>query len=80
MTRDLLFFLCGDDLDLVRGEADRFEAICSRGTNVLAVLSNAASENKQVHSAEQRNVRADCLAHGYGKDIQRKRGFWIVGA
>src|SRR5271163_50224 len=80
VTRNLLFFLCGDTLDLVGSEAEKFEAVCNCGTNIIAVFSDPAGEQQNVHAAEQSNVCTDCLAHGNHKHIQRKHGLWIFGA
>src|SRR5713226_2100237 len=77
---DLLFFLCWDNFNLVCSEAEKFEAVCSCGTNVIAVLSDAASVYEKVHIAKKRNVCTNYLAYRSGKDIQRKRGMRIVGA
>lgn len=80
VARDLLFFLCGDDLNFVCSEAEKFEAACNRGTNIVAVLSDPAREYEKVDAAEQSNVGTDYLAYGKGEHIQRKLGVWIVGA
>jgi len=47
---------------------------------VIAVLSDAASEDEQVNATEESRVRADNFAHGSGKDVQRKSGAGIVDA
>lgn len=80
VARDLSFFLYGDDLNLVCSEAEKFEAVCNRGPNVITVFSDPTGEHEKVHASEQSNVCTDYLAYGNGEDIQGKRGVWIVGA
>ena len=71
VARDLLFFLCGDNPNLVCWKAEKFEAGGSCGPNVIAVLSDAAGKHEKVHTAEESNVCTDCLPHGDSKHIQR---------
>ena len=80
VPRDLSFFLCGDNLDLVCSEAEKFETVCNRGTNIIAIFSDPTGEHEKVYTAEQSNVCTDCLAYGNDEHIQRKRGLWIFGA
>lgn len=80
VARDLLLFFCGDNLDFVCSEAEKFEAVCNRGTNVTAVFSDPTGEDEKVHPTEQSRVCTDYLAYRNGEHIQRKRGVWIVGA
>ena len=80
VARDLLLFFCGDNLDFVCSEAEKFEAVCNRGTNVIAVFSDPTGEDEKVHPTEQSRVCTDYLAYRNGEHIQRKRGVWIVGA
>jgi hypothetical protein len=80
VTRHLPFFLCGDNLDLIRAKAENFEVIRSERSNVSAVLSDAAGKYEEVHTAEESNVCADSLAYGNRKDIQRESGARIVRA
>ena len=47
VARDLPLFLCGDDLNLVRGEPKSSRPSRCRGTNVIAVLSDAAGEDQK---------------------------------
>lgn len=77
MARDLWFFLCADNLNLVCGEAKELETVGSYGSNVIAVLSDAAGEDKKVDTTEEGSIRTNYLAHGNGKDIQRKSGMRI---
>src|SRR5580693_2383090 len=77
MTRNLQVFLRRDNLNLVRREAESFEAIQNFCPNVIAVFSDTAGENQKVHTAEQSNVCPDRLAHGNGKDLERESGAWI---
>src|SRR5713226_832127 len=77
---NLLFFLCGDNPDLFCSEAENFEAVRSCGPNAIAVLSNAAGEDKKLNTAEESNVCPDYLAYRNGKAIQRKSGMRVVGA
>src|ERR1700682_4984339 len=77
---DLLFFLCGDNLDLFYSEAEKFEAARRCRPNAIAVLSDAAGEHEKVHTAEQGDVCPDYLAHRTGKDIQRESSMQVVGA
>src|SRR5579864_4804496 len=49
---DLLFFLCRRNFNLVCSEAEKFEAVCNCGTDVVAVFSDPAGEHKKVHTAE----------------------------
>ena len=44
------------------------------------MLSDAAGEDEKVDTTEKCHVCADYLAHGSGKNIQRKSGVGIVGA
>src|ERR1700674_5764728 len=80
VTRDLLFFLCGDNLNLVCREVERFEAVRSCRPNVIAVLPDAAGKDEKVHAAEESNVCTDSLAYGNRKDIQRESGARLVAA
>src|SRR4029077_19426485 len=80
MTRDLLFFPCGDNLNLVCREIEKFEAVRGCRSNVIAVLSDAAGKDEKVHTAEESNVCTDSLTYGNGKDIQRESGAQIVAA
>src|ERR1700674_4657936 len=80
MTRDLLFFLCRDSLNLVCREIEKFEAVRSCRPNVIAVLSDAAGKDEKVHTAEESNVCTDSLTYGNRKDIQRESGARIVRA
>src|SRR4029077_20602297 len=80
MTRDLLFFPCGDNLNLVCREIEKFEAVRGCRSNVIAVLSDAAGKNEKVHTAEESNVCTDSLTYGNRKDIQRESGARIVVA
>jgi hypothetical protein len=50
VTRDLFFFLCGDDLNFVSGNAKKLKAVRGCGPNVDAVLSDPSGEDKQVHT------------------------------
>lgn len=77
---DLLFFLCGDNPDLFCSEAENFEAVRSCGSNAIAVLSNAAGEDKKLHTAEESDVCPDYLAYRNGKAIQRESGMQVIGA
>ena len=72
VPRDLSFFLCGDNLDLVCSEAEKFETVCNRGTNIIAIFSDPTGEHEKVYTAEQSNVCTDCLAYGNDEHIQRK--------
>jgi len=80
MARDLFFFLGGDNLNPVGGEAEKFKAVGSCGTNVIAVLPDAAGENQAIHTAQESGVCTDHLANRNGESIQRKSGPWVVGA
>ena len=73
------FFLRGDNLNLFRGEAEKFKAARGSGPNVLAVFSNASRENEQVYSAEERNIRADHFAHRDCENIEGELGRWVIG-
>jgi len=53
VTSDLEFFFCGDNLDLVCGKAKELETIGGYGSNVTAVLSDAASEDEQINTIEE---------------------------
>src|SRR5712675_1960524 len=77
---DLLFFLCGNNPDLLRSEAEKLEALCSCGPDALAVLSDATCEHKKVDTAKKSDVCANYFAYGKSKDIQRERRMRIVGA
>ena len=80
VARDLEFFLCGENLNLVCGEAKKFEAAGSQGSNIITVFSDAASEDEKIHTTEKGNVRADYLAYSNAKNIQREGGARVVGA
>ena len=67
---DLLFFLCGNNPDLPRSEAEKLEALCSCGPYALAVLSDAAGKYKKVDTAKKSDVCANYFAYGKSKDIQ----------
>ena len=77
VARDLWFFPCADNLNLVCGEAKELETVGSYGSNVIAVLSDAAGEDEKVDTTEESSIRTDYLAHGNRKDIQRKSGLRI---
>ncbi len=53
MTRDLLLFLCGDNLNLIGGKPKYLQTLGSRGSSMLTVLPNPAGKDKQVHPAQQ---------------------------
>src|ERR1700686_3772694 len=80
MTRDLLLFLGGDNLNLVCREVEKYEAVRSCRPNVIAVLSDAAGKDEKVHTAEESNICTDSLTYGNRKDIQRESGARIVAA
>ena len=44
-----------------------------------AVFSDPASEDQQIHPAQQGEIRPDCLAYRNGEYIKGKSGFWIIG-
>ena len=44
------------------------------------MFSDAAGEDEKIDAAQQGDVCANYLAHGNGKDIQRKSGLRIVRA
>ena len=62
-ARDLLLFLCNDNLNFVWSQPERIETVGCRRSNAVTVLSDAAGENKQVHSAQQSHEGADCFSH-----------------
>src|SRR6266700_5565751 len=47
VARDLLLLLCGDDLNFFRGESKAFKPIRCRGSNAMAVLSDATGEDQK---------------------------------
>jgi hypothetical protein len=69
VARDLQFFLCGHNLNLVCSEAQEFEAAGGYGSYVMAVLSDSAGEDEKVDAFEERGIRTDHLAHGNSKYI-----------
>ena len=79
VARDLLLFLCRDNLNLIWSQPKRIEAVGCRRSNVAAVLSDAARENKQVHAAQQSDIGADRFSYCNGKDVERKAGICISG-
>src|ERR1700689_2321149 len=44
------------------------------------MLSDAAREDEKIHAAEEGNIRADYLAHGNSKNVQREGCAWVIGA
>src|SRR5271154_5958803 len=80
VARDLPLFLCGHNLNLVRGEPKKVKAVRCRGPNTIAVLPDAPGEDKKVHAAQQSHIGPDRFSYRDGKDIQRKTGVWIIGA
>ena len=77
---DLLFFLGGDDLNLLRSEAQPIQALSGGGTNALAVFADAAGEDQKVGAAKKGEVGSYRLSNGERKNIERKSGFGIVVA
>src|SRR6185437_14637255 len=78
VTRDLEFFLRGNNPNLFRGEAETFKTYGGRGTNVLAVLTNTSGENKKINSAEKRGIRSDHFAHRDCENIEGELGHRII--
>ena len=74
MASDLEFFSRGNNLNFVRGKAEKFEASGSCGANVFTVLADAAGEDEKIYAAEKGYVGADYFADGDGECIQRKLG------
>ena len=79
MAGDLLLFLRGDNLDFVGSEAEERETIGDGGTNVVAMLTNAAGEDEQIDATEKGCVSADYFADGSGEDVERQDGGRVVG-
>src|ERR1700733_3010078 len=75
VARDLLFFLCGDNLNLIGSQTKNLKPFCGRGSNAIAMLSDAASEDQKIRATQQRHVRPDGFSYGHGKDIQSQPRF-----
>ena len=80
VARNLSFFLGGDNLNFVFGDPKLFKAVCRRGSNAIAVLPDAACKDEKIDTAQQGEVRADHLAHGDSKDIQRQNCIRVIAA
>ncbi len=79
MASDLLLFLRGDNLDFVGSETEERETVGDGGTNVVAMLTNAAGEDEQIDATEKSCVGADNFADGSGEDVERQDGGRVVG-
>ena len=69
VARDLLFFLCGDNLNLIGSQTKNLKPFCGRGSNAIAMLSDAAGEDEKVDTTEEGYIRTDYLAYGNRKYI-----------
>jgi hypothetical protein len=63
MARNLLFFLRGDNLNLVSRESQGFKPVRGRRPYTVAVLSDPAGEYHNVYTAQQSRVCSDYLSH-----------------
>jgi hypothetical protein len=55
VARDLWFFLCGDNLNLLFDEVKKLKTVGCSGSNEIAVLSDAAGEELTVKRARDYN-------------------------
>jgi len=63
VARDLLFFLCGDNLDLIGSQTKNLKPFCGRGSNAIAMLSDAAGEDEKVRAPQQGHVRPNGFSY-----------------
>jgi len=77
---DLLLFLGGDHLNLIWGQAETFQPLGRRGSNAVAVLSDAAGEDEKIGAPQQSHVCPDCFSNGDRKNIESETRLWIVAA
>src|ERR1700686_4045313 len=80
VASDLLLFLGGDHLNLIWGQAETFQPLGRRGSNAVAVLSDAAGEDEKIGASQQSHVCPDCFSNGDGENIESETRLWIVAA
>src|ERR1700687_2280921 len=77
---DLLLFPGSDHLNLIWGKAETFQPLGCRGSNAVAVLSDAAGGDEEIGASQQSHGWPDCFSNGDSKNIESETRLWIVAA